>query len=130
MKKRISLLAVALLASTFLIACGKKEEPAPAAAPAPAPAPAAATAIVIGLDDHFPPMGFRDDKNEIVGFDIDLAREAGKRLGLEVTFKPIDWSAKEAELSGKRIDVLWNGLTITEERKANILFTKPYLENR
>ena len=61
MKKRISLLAVALLASTFLIACGKKEEPAPAAAPAPAPAPAAATAIVIGLDDHFPPMGFRDD---------------------------------------------------------------------
>nr|MBP7526203.1 amino acid ABC transporter substrate-binding protein [Propionivibrio sp.] len=45
-------------------------------------------------------------------------------------FKPIDWSAKEAELSGKRVDVLWNGLTITEERKANILFTKPYLENR
>ena len=49
---------------------------------------------------------------------------------MEVTFKPIDWSAKEAELNGKRIDVLWNGLTITEERKANILFTKPYLENR
>ncbi len=130
MKKRVSLLLAALVASTFLIACGKKEEPAPAAAPAPAPAPAAAAAIVIGLDDHFPPMGFRDEKNEIVGFDIDLAREAGKRLGVEVTFKPIDWSAKEAELNGKRIDVLWNGLTITEERKANILFTKPYLENR
>ena len=67
-------------------------------------------------------MGFRDEKNDIVGFDIDLAKEAGKRLGVEVTFKPIDWSAKEAELNGKRIDVLWNGLTITEERKANILF--------
>lgn len=54
-------------------------------------------------------MGFRDEKNEIVGFDIDLAKEAAKRLGVQVTFKPIDWAAKEAELNGKRIDVLWNG---------------------
>ena len=130
MKKRISLLLAVLVASTLLIACGKKEEPAPAAAPTPAPAPAVVKSIVIGLDDHFPPMGFRDEKNEIVGFDIDLAKEAGKRLGAAVTFKPIDWNAKEAELNGKRVDVLWNGLTITEERKANILFTTPYLENR
>ena len=126
--KKTSLLLVALMAGAFMIGCGKKEEPAkPAVAPAPAPA---AAAIVVGLDDHFPPMGFRDEKNEIVGFDIDLAKEAAKRLGASVTFKPIDWNAKEAELNGKRIDVLWNGLTITEERKANILFTTPYLENR
>jgi polar amino acid transport system substrate-binding protein len=128
MKNRVSLLMVALLAGVLLVSCGKKEEAPAAAAPAPAPAPAAA--IVVGLDDNFPPMGFRDEKNELVGFDIDLAKEAGKRLGREVTFKPIDWNAKEAELSGKRVDVLWNGLTITEERKANILFTTPYLENR
>ncbi len=123
MKKRLSLLLAALAAATLFTACGKKPE-APAAA-----APAAAQAIVIGLDDNFPPMGFRDDKGELVGFDIDLAREAGKRIGVEVSFKPIDWNAKEAELNGKRVDVLWNGLTITEERKANILFTTPYLEN-
>ena len=128
MNKKSSLLVAALLAGVLLTACGKKEE-APAAA-APAPAPAAVAAIVVGLDDNFPPMGFRDEKNELVGFDIDLAKEAGKRLGAEVTFKPIDWNAKEAELNGKRVDVLWNGLTITEERKANILFTTPYLENR
>lgn len=128
MKKHFGWIAAALLGTLVLAACSKKE--APVAAPAPAPAPAVAQAIVIGLDDNFPPMGFRNDKNELVGFDIDLAREAGKRLGVEVTFKPIDWNAKEAELNGKRIDVLWNGLTITEERKANILFTKPYLENR
>ena len=128
MNKKASLLAVALVAGVLLTACGKKEE-APAAA-APAPAAAAPAAIVVGLDDNFPPMGFRDEKNELVGFDIDLAKEAGKRLGAEVTFKPIDWNAKEAELNGKRVDVLWNGLTITEERKANILFTTPYLENR
>ena len=130
MKKSTSLLLVGLMASAFMVGCGKKEEPAPVAATTPAPAPVVVKSIVIGLDDHFPPMGFRDEKNEIVGFDIDLAKEAAKRLGVEVTFKPIDWSAKEAELNGKRIDVLWNGLTITEERKANILFTKPYLENR
>ena len=128
MKTKSSLLLVALTAGVLLTACSKKEEPVAAAAPAPAPA--AAAAIVVGLDDNFPPMGFRDEKNELVGFDIDLAKEAGKRLGVEVTFKPIDWNAKEAELTGKRVDVLWNGLTITEERKANILFTTPYLENR
>jgi len=127
MKKQLGWLAAGLLSAMVLAGCGKKEEPAPVAA---APAPVVANAIVIGLDDNFPPMGFRNDKNELVGFDIDLAKEAGKRLGVEVTFKPIDWNAKEAELNGKRIDVLWNGLTITEERKANILFTKPYLENR
>ena len=129
MKKQISLLVVALVAGVLLSGCGKKEEAAPAAA-APEAALAPAAAIVVGLDDNFPPMGFKDEKNELVGFDIDLAKEAAKRIGREVTFKPIDWSAKEAELSGKRVDVLWNGLTITEERKANILFTKPYLENR
>ena len=125
MKKQISVLVLALMAAAMISGCGKKED-----APASEAAPAPAAAIVVGLDDNFPPMGFRDEKNELVGFDIDLAKEAAKRLGAEVTFKPIDWNAKEAELNGKRIDVLWNGLTITEERKANILFTTPYLENR
>lgn len=125
MNKHAAWLISGLMAALVVTGCGKKKEPV-----ATAPAPVAAKAIVIGLDDNFPPMGFRDDKNELVGFDIDLAKEAGKRLGVEVSFKPIDWSAKESELNGKRIDVLWNGLTITEERKANILFTKPYLENR
>ncbi|KAF1045742.1 amino acid ABC transporter substrate-binding protein [Xylophilus sp.] len=117
-------LAAASLAA-LLAACGR-QEPAPQAA---AEAPPAPLKIVVGLDDNFPPMGFRDAKNEIVGFDIDLAREAARRLGAEVEFKAIDWSAKEAELAGKRVDALWNGLTITEERKANIAFTAPYMEN-
>ena len=84
--------------------------------------------IVVGLDDNFPPMGFKDEKNEIVGFDIDMAKEASKRLGRPVEFKPIDWSSKEAELKSGRIDCIWNGLNITEERKKNMLFSKPYME--
>ena len=86
--------------------------------------------IVVGLDDNFPPMGFKDEKNEIVGFDIDLAKEASKRLGCKVEFKAIDWNSKEAELQSGRVDVLWNGLDITEKRKENMLFSDPYMDNR
>ena len=111
-------------ATSLLAACGQGEDMAPQAG-----APAPVQKIVVGLDDNFPPMGFRDENNQIVGFDIDMAREATRRLGMEVEFKPIDWSAKEAELNGKRVDVLWNGLTITEERKKNIAFTAPYMAN-
>jgi len=83
--------------------------------------------VVIGLDDTFAPMGFRNDKGELVGFDIDMAKEAAKRAGMEVEFKPIDWDSKEAELKSKHIDILWNGLTILEERKDKILFSDPYM---
>lgn len=86
--------------------------------------------IVVGLDDSFPPMGFKDEKNEIVGFDIDLAKEVAKRLGREVEFKAIDWNSKEAELKSGRVDILWNGLDITEQRKENMLFSDPYMDNR
>ncbi|MDO4682762.1 MAG: amino acid ABC transporter substrate-binding protein [Lautropia sp.] len=124
--RRRLLLTVA--ATALLAACNKSPE-APKATDAAAPANALPARIVIGLDDNFPPMGFRDEQNQLVGFDIDLAKEAAKRLGIEVEFKPIDWNAKEAELSGKRVDALWNGLTITEQRKKNIAFTPAYMEN-
>ena len=121
--------AVALLAlGAALVGCSKNETPSPAAAPAPAPA--VVTKLVVGLDDNFPPMGFRDEKNELVGFDIDMAKEVAKRANIEVQFKPIDWNAKEAELLGKRVDALWNGLTILEERKEKILFSDPYMVNK
>ena len=86
--------------------------------------------IVIGLDEHYAPMGFRNEKNELVGFDIDLARETAKRMGVEVEFKPIDWNKKEEELKAGNIDIIWNGLDITPERKENILYSKPYMDNR
>lgn len=86
--------------------------------------------IVLGLDDNFPPMGFRDETGEITGFDIDLAKEAAKRLGVELKPLPVAWDGIILSLNKKDIDVIWNGLTITEERQKQINFTKPYLENR
>ncbi|THF66065.1 amino acid ABC transporter substrate-binding protein [Pseudothauera nasutitermitis] len=125
MKKSVALTLLSLTAGLLLSACGNNEQPATEAASQPA----AARKVVVGLDDNFPPMGFRDEQNKLVGFDIDLAREAATRLGVDVEFRPIEWSAKEAELNSGRIDVLWNGLTITEERKQHIGFTSPYMEN-
>ncbi len=85
--------------------------------------------FVLGLDDSFPPLGFRDENNEVVGYDIDLAREVCKRLGKTLVCQPIDWSAKEQELNTGKIDCIWNGFTMTEERKEAMAFTDAYLDN-
>jgi polar amino acid transport system substrate-binding protein len=85
--------------------------------------------VVMGLDDTFAPMGFRDEKNEIVGFDVDLANEVFKRNDLELILQPIDWTMKEAELNAGNIDMIWNAYTINDERKEKVAFTKPYLDN-
>jgi len=86
--------------------------------------------FIVGLDDAFAPMGFRDEKGELVGFDIDLAKEAAKRMGVSVEFKPVEWDGIVMSLNNGDIDAIWNGLTITESRKKEINFTKPYMSNR
>ena len=85
--------------------------------------------LIMGLDDSFPPMGFRDKNNEIVGYDVDLAKEVAKRLGVTLKLQPIDWSTKEQELNTKKIDCIWSGFTMTKERKEAMAFTGAYLDN-
>ena len=85
--------------------------------------------IIAGLDDTFAPMGYRDDNGQIIGFDVDMARAIGKEIGVEIEFKPIDWGSKETELSSGRIDCIWNGLSMTPERKEKMDFTNPYMNN-
>lgn len=86
--------------------------------------------LVMGLDDSFPPMGFRDDKNNIVGFDIDVATEVCKRMGVTLKPQPIKWSSNVLELDTKQVDCLWNGFTIRESLKSSISYSVPYLKNR
>lgn len=86
--------------------------------------------LVMGLDDSFPPMGFRDENNEIVGFDIDVAREVAARLGVELVVQPIDWNAKEMELASGAIDCVWNGMSITPDREESMCMSFPYLNNK
>ena len=86
--------------------------------------------LIVGLDDSFPPMGYRDENNEIVGFDIDLAKAAAEKMGVEVEFQPIDWDSKEMEIETGKIDLIWNGFSINPEREETFELTKPYLNNR
>ena len=86
--------------------------------------------VIVGLDDTFAPMGFRDEANEIVGFDVDLAKLVFETLEIEVRFQPIDWGAKVLELDAGNIDMIWNGLTITEPRRLEMLFSDAYIANR
>lgn len=86
--------------------------------------------FTLGLDDSFPPMGFRDENDTVVGFDIDLATEVCKRMGVELKVQPIDWDSKELEMETGRIDCIWNGLSITDERLATLYFAKPYIANK
>ena len=85
--------------------------------------------ITVGMDD-FAPMGFTDDNGNIVGFDVDLAKEAAQRMGVELEFKFIDWDKKEDEITSGNVDMIWNGLDIMDEYKDYMIFSKPYMDNR
>ena len=85
---------------------------------------------VLGMDDTFAPMGFRDEKGELVGFDVELAQAAAKEMGIKVECQPIDWTVKETELDSGNVDFLWNGYSITPEREKKVLFSDPYMDNR
>jgi polar amino acid transport system substrate-binding protein len=87
----------------------------------------AAGKLVIGLDDAFPPMGYRDAGGKLVGFDIDAAEEVGKRLGIKIEWQPTAWDGVIHSLNSKKFDAIWNGMTITEERAKQVAFTKPYV---
>ena len=79
MKKTLSIILAVIMIMTMAVSftsCGSKDT------------------FILGLDNSFPPMGFVDENGETVGFDIDVAKEACDRLGLELEIMPIDWDAK------------------------------------
>lgn len=86
--------------------------------------------IIVGVDDQFPPMGFCDENEKIIGFDIDLADAVGEKLGIEFRIQKVDWRNKEIELKSGKIDAIWNGFTINEERAKNLAFSIPYMKNK
>lgn len=84
--------------------------------------------LIVGFDQDFPPMGFMGDDGEYTGFDLELAQEAAKRLGLEYKPQPIAWDAKDMELESGNIDCIWNGFTMTG-REDGYTWSEPYMEN-
>lgn len=86
--------------------------------------------LVMGLDDKFVPMGYRDENNEIIGFDIDLAKAVAELMGVELKLQPIVWTNNIMELESGNIDVVWNGMSVTEERQEKMSLTIPYMKNK
>lgn len=138
MKKKLALILVLCLSlSLLVIGCSNNAEPEEPADQTPAATDTSFQKIkdqgyfIVGLDDAFPPMGFREEgTNEIVGFDIDLAKEAAQRMGVEVKFQPVIWDTITEELNGGNIDAVWNGCTITPSRQEQMAFTKPYIVDK
>ncbi len=146
--KKILSLALALALAMSLVACGGSDSSSAAADSSTGSSSGATSSssasgysttledikakgqLVIGLDDTFAPMGFRDENGDLVGFDIDLAKAVCEELGVEAVFQPINWSAKEMELSTGKVDCLWNGLSITPERQETMSMSNAYLNNK
>ena len=84
----------------------------------------------LGLDDSFPPMGYQDGNGNIIGYDIDLAREVCTRLGVELELVPIDWNQNVNELNSGNIDCVWNGMTANKERQEKMNLSEAYMNNR
>ena len=142
MKKNVFAMLMALVMTMSLVACGggEAEEPAPEKEPevtAPVETPESDSDLdyikgkgnmVIGYT-VYAPMNYTDDNGEFTGFDTELAIAVCEKLGVEPVFQEIDWGTKEVELAGKSIDCIWNGMTLNEEREANMNCTKPYVKN-
>ena len=84
--------------------------------------------LIVGITD-FEPMDYKDDSGNWIGFDADLAAKVAEDLGVEVQFEEIDWDNKILELDNKSIDVVWNGMTLTDEVTNSMACTNAYLNN-
>ena len=84
--------------------------------------------LVVGITE-FAPMDYKDENGQWIGFDADLAKLVAERLGVEIQFVVIDWGQKINELDSKAIDVVWNGMTLTDEVKNSMECTNPYFNN-
>lgn len=84
--------------------------------------------LVVGITD-FEPMDYKDEDGEWIGFDADLAKAFGEKLGVDVEFVEIDWDNKVLELDAKSIDCVWNGMTLTDEVTSAMECSNAYCNN-
>ena len=84
--------------------------------------------LVVGITE-FAPMDYKDDSGQWTGFDAELARLVAQRLGVEVEFVVIDWGQKVNELNSQAIDVVWNGMTLTDGVQNAMTCTPAYCRN-
>ncbi len=145
MKKLAKLIAVMALVPAMLAGCGNSNSTSDETTTAADTDAAAVTEeagednslqkvldsgeFILGLDATFKPMGYTDENDEIVGFDIDCAEEVCARLGVKLVKQPIDWDTKEQDLDSGKIDCIWNGMSINASRQEVMNLSEPYMKN-
>ena len=127
--RKAAILGVVAIMGISMIGCGSTSKSGSASSKENTESTLDKDELVIGLDDTFVPMGFKDESGELCGFDVELAKAVGEKLNKKIKFQAIDWSMKETELSGENIDLIWNGYSINDERKEKVEFSKAYLNN-
>lgn len=120
MKKFIAAVTVLAMTAALFAGCGKED--------VSGDAKGEGATFTVGFDAEFPPYGYRDESGEYVGFDLSLAEEVCKRNGWELVKQPIDWDAKDMELSSGAIDCIWNGFTMNG-REEDYTWSEPYVDN-
>lgn len=124
-KKRLFLSAI--LSAGLLAGCSSGSDSA-AGSDAAAEDPVDKTTFTVGFDAEFPPYGYKDENGEYTGFDLEMAQAVADMEGWELVKQPIDWDAKDMELSSGTIDCIWNGFTM-DGREDQYTFTTPYIDN-
>lgn len=122
MKKFISMLVTITMTGALLVGCGQKQQNLNSL-----DAVKQSGKLTIGLDDSYPPMEFRDSQNKLVGFDIDLGNEIGKKLGVQTEFTTSDFNGILLALNSSKFNIILSGLSITDKRKETIDFSEPYV---
>ena len=118
MKRVLALALASVMALAMLVGCGKTQESSGSDR----------KTFTVGFDAEFPPYGYMDDNGEYTGFDLELAAEVCSRKGWELVKQPIDWDAKDMELSSGSIDCIWNGFTLNGREDA-YTWSVPYVDN-
>ena len=122
MKKIMSIILMISMVGVLFVGCGQKQEKLNSLE-----AVKKAGKLTIGLDDSYPPMEFRDSKNNLVGFDIDLGNEVAKKLGVKAEYTSNDFNGMVLALSSSKFNIILSAMSITEERKKSIDFSDTYV---
>ena len=131
MKKILSMVLALALTCSIFTACGNKDDKkvgSSKSASSDVEYVKEKGKLVVGITD-FEPMDYKDDNGEWIGFDADMAKLVAEKLGVEVQFVEIDWDNKIMELDSKNIDVVWNGMTLTDEVTSSMECTNAYCNN-
>lgn len=127
MKKLLSIFAVATLAIGITAGCGGNKEEKDVASKDALQSIRDRGEIIVGTEGTYPPFTFHDESNKLTGFDVELAEEVAKRMGVKVTFKETQWDSLFAGLDAKRFDMIANQVGIREDRQKKYDFSDPYI---